>query len=858
MKLSTRHMLCISSSGLRRKAVLCALAALLATFASGNSINELRGLKTKESRFPVYNKDRLQLMIYSTETERQGEVIATVSPIMDIIGKNADVDDIDTSAKTVIYPLGAPFVDVLAFWAKRLYSDGVVSSHTADIDQEHQLAAGGEAVFFRSPLLDINGVGFDADYGKRKLKVRSDVDIVLRMSGSDPRTLTKGGAMPAKYEFLTAKSNSMQIDFDKGEIILIDNVVVNEDRAKVTCDRLYIYLADKDDKAAADKKETAPSTDELGEMKGISRIVCEGHVVIDRLDQPGTPPGETQRATADHVLYDLPVGKITMTGLPPAQPELRRGDDSIRGDRIVIYREDDRMEVFDNCRLVFIQQEKDKKEPKKTIVPTRLSSDTMNLDYRNNRGSFAGSVRVADESMDLECGRMNVKFREVGAVKKTAAAREPSSGLMPAVDDGAKRELSEIACFENVKMIRKRENLNDPEEKALADQAVMDCLTRQVTLSGKSQPVLFRGDDSMSGRELTIFLDEERLTSTPPSRVILCAAPAEKSEAKSDFKTIVTSDSSDLNYGGNLLTFTGNVKVRDPRMSLDCNKLEIFLKEDKSAPKTAKKAGDGLAVGSPSSGKKVVDRVVCTDKVKAWDDKSKLNSDLMTLYFLEMPANAKKSSSAVFQSKDTELSKITFAGNVRIETVSRDNADGEKPAVKAEPVKPTVLTSDRGEVDLMTNLSQFHGKVKVVEPRATLDSDSLYLKTRDVAPGEAVPPEISSIDKDPFGVEATTVPEKIAVGENKELVEVIARKNVLITRKLDDGTNQHGTGDVATYDVPKRTIVMTGTPTQLPVIEDKRQGRLSGKKITVFLDTEHIRTEEQGSLEITDPSLLRR
>lgn len=873
-----------------RKILLLCCFVLMATLASGaNSINELRGLKTKESRFPVYNKERLQLMIYSAETERQGELIATVNPVMDIIRKDADVDDIDSGAKTEIYPLGSPFVTVLAFWTKRLYSEGVVSSHQADIDQGHQLAAGGEPVFFRSPLLDINGVGFDADYGKKTLKVRSDVNIVLRMGGSDPRLLVKGGELPGKYEFLTAKSDSMEVDFPKGEIVLIGKVTVAEDRAKVTCDRLTIHLVQKFDDHVAKTgaperdgakskagKSVSQSPENLSDMKGVSRIVCEGNVIIDRLNQGEATSAETQRASAERVIYEISDGKITMTGLPDAQPELRRGEDAISGDRIVIHRESNRMEVRDNCKLVFIQPDRgDRKEPKKAALPTRLTSDAMDLDYRGNYGEFAGRVRVADEAMDLECGQMKVKFREIAPAKKTVAANGATLSLVSSAEEGVKRELSEITCFDKVKMVRRRESASQPEEKALADRAVLDCLERRVTLSGK-EPTLFRGDDSMTGGQLTIFLDEERLTSTPPSRVTLCAAPAEtaagKTAVKNDVKTIVTSDSSDLNYGGNVLTFSGNVKVRDPRMSLDCDKLEIFLKEDKGAVKPGKKAagGDALSLGNGSSAKKTIDRVVCTGKVKARDQKSKLDTDLLTLYFREMPANAKKSSSAVFQSKDTELAKITFVGNVRLETLPRDSAakpeksaGDDKDLARANAAlssaeKPTVMTADRGEIDLMTNLAQFHGKVKVVETRATLESESLYLKTRDVAAGESLPPEIKSIDNDPFGTTASSVPEKISISDNKELVEVVARKNVKISRQLAEGGSQHGTGDVATYDIPRRTIVMTGTPEQKPVLQDAMRGRLSGKKITVFLANEQITTEEQGVMEITDPALLQK
>ena len=93
--------------------------------------------------------------------------------------------------------------------------------------------------------------------------------------------------------------------------------------------------------------------------------------------------------------------------------------------------------------------------------------------------------------------------------------------------------------------------------------------------AGGAHPRLVRGNDSLTGEQLIIWLNDERLSSPGDSRIILCSAPAPGQAA---VQTVITSDSSDLNYGGNLLTFKGNVKVRDPRMTLDCDEMKIHLK----------------------------------------------------------------------------------------------------------------------------------------------------------------------------------------------------------------------------------------------------------------------------------------
>ena len=94
-----------------------------------------------------------------------------------------------------------------------------------------------------------------------------------------------------------------------------------------------------------------------------------------------------------------------------------------------------------------------------------------------------------------------------------------------------------------------------------------------------ASPTITRGTETLTGKELVIFLDEERPArpAGQPDYALLGSRREKRRTAPP--KTEVTSDSSDLNYGGNKLVFQGNVKVRDPRMSLDCDRLEIFLTE---------------------------------------------------------------------------------------------------------------------------------------------------------------------------------------------------------------------------------------------------------------------------------------
>lgn len=808
--------------------------------AAENSMEDLRGLQTRNSRFPIYNGDRLQMMVYSEEAERQNHLIIARNPVMDLIRPGADVDSIVSGKGTVIYPLGAPLQQVFTFWSGRLFSDGVISSARADIDQERKKGAGTDKAFFRSPLVDIDGVGFEADYGNRTLWVKSDVSIVIRLNLSDPRSILESGKMPAKYEYMTLTSDTMNIDFNRNEITMLGHVKVIEDRAHVTCEKMIVYL-DGPPKSTDGRHSEAEAGALPGrDMRGVSRIICEKDVVITA----PTQNGETRSAHADRVVYELNDGMIKMTGRDGERPTLRSNADWISGEEIVILRDEERVTIKRNCHMVF---QRDGGRPGAAVAPANVAADRIAFDYRKKEGSFDGNVRVEDPEMDLECGSMQIKFLEADARKATARAETNGNHFMPDIKSD-KLELSEINCSGAVKMVRHLATAGEPGQSARAERAHLDYIGKVITLTG-SQPTLTRGSDRLSGEELVIFLESERLRSRGDTQIVLCSAAA-PAPARSE-KTTITSDSSDLHFGGNKLMFKGNVQIRDPRMALDCDQLEIYLR-DKNPGESPKKGDESIQLDAGSSGSKVVEKVVCTGKVHGVDAKFKVDTDLLTLHFRQLPPGAKPET-GMFQSSGTELTSILLDGHVRLE--AKSEPAGAKPSAAGSLFAgvaagagggSTVLTSDRGKIDLPGNLSEFHGKVKVVESRGTLDAQSLYLYSAQTRPagGEPAKPVKPNVDIDPFESSLSSdVPERIAIGEDRELTRVIAEKDVVITRHLPAGQLQRAIGDRVVYDVAARNIMLTGTPDKLAVLEDPIQGKMTGKTILLDLVTEGIKAE---------------
>ncbi|WP_295812425.1 LptA/OstA family protein [uncultured Victivallis sp.] len=842
-----------------KKLIFAALLAGSALALRGaGDLEDLRGLVLSHAKLPLYNKQVLQSMAFFDKASRQGRLMVGSNVLLDLIRRGADIDSIKDGWGVKLYPLNSGLPEIVGFWKERLYSEGIMSSPRADVDQENRMAAGNEPVHFRSPLLDLDGIGFEADFDKRTILVKSDVRIVVRMAGSDPRKLFAAGAkLPEKYEFITATGDSLLIDLGSNQVILMGNVKVDEERSGVTCERMTIFL---DRKGAGNRGEAAVASAagiENENMKGVSRILCDGNVVIFRkLSAEELRAGE-QKALADHMVYDVKSASVTLSG-DREYPRIVRGGESISGRNIVLFKEEQRATVTDDCRVVISQPpEKDER----AAGPMTVRSKSAHMDYRNNCSDFLGDVRVDEPRMELLCDRMRVILREVPGAKAVAKTAE-SSGSLTGMPDlgGSSRELDRIQCSGGVQVTRKDASGKLlPGEQAKSDRAVFEYDQRKITMTGAA-PTITRGSETLTGKELVIFLDEERLLAPQDSRITLCAAPAEKSGKAAPPKTEVTSDSSDLNYGGNKLVFQGNVKVRDPRMSLDCDRLEIYLSEKggATAAKKQKSAGigDALDFDGGKSAEKFVSKVICIGNVRSQDPRADLSTDRMTLNFEELKPG-EQADSAVFQSNGTRLAKIVCEGN--LEMVNRPDTAAEGRAAK-DPTNPfgnmlgnskgpRTLRAERGIVDLVKNESEFHDKVSLVDDQGTLKCEDMYLFTRKSVPQQAAaapvvkPPVEEDPDADPFSTEAPakgSVPARIALTDTLELARVLCKRNVEISRRTKEGELQRAGGEQADYRVEDKKIIMTGTPESRPWMS-AQGGRISGDRILVDLANETMK-----------------
>ena len=126
----------------------------------------------------------------------------------------------------------------------------------------------------------------------------------------------------------TITSSMMDIDIGKNIIVLTGNVEIDEKGTNITSDKMTVHLSKG--------KAGNPNAIDL------EKIVAEGNVVIIKraVTDEEKKQGE-RKVTSGIANYDAKTGIIILT----QNPVLHQGASSIRGERITIWRDSDRMKV---------------------------------------------------------------------------------------------------------------------------------------------------------------------------------------------------------------------------------------------------------------------------------------------------------------------------------------------------------------------------------------------------------------------------------------------------------------------------------------------------------------------------------
>jgi len=809
--------------------VVLPLAGAEKKSSGGYQFGNLGNIQTSTSRMPFYKNNRLEFYVVSRKVSFQGSLVLAERPVIDVVRKGSSVEEVARQSQTEFqcYSLHAPLAEVLQFWSRRTYSEGVLTSENAEIDQINQLASGKDKVHVRSPLLDLDGVGFSADFTTRLVTVNSKVEVVLRNEGGSLGDgLDMIGGMEKKKQeapkpdeadktisVIRVFGDHLTIDLKKSLIVLNGHVRVLAPEGKVFANRLELEFQSASDgkKTAQGKNDADEDSDSplSGAKLSLARFI--GNVRAVRNLPPEDAGGPEQYATAERAVYEVAKDTLTLTG---RRPTLGRGNDVAQAERIEIFPRRRVVRLLKHCYVKYTPEAADHaKVPANTVT-----ADFMSWDYPNRKITANGWVvmQVPAEQAVMRADRAEILLSENDRSPRPRLLRG-QSGLRPET----------VTAVGHVALDRKTA---DGMEKMRTGKLTYSAQLDRILL--EDRPELSRGPDRAEGGSMEYFLAEERLriadgswlclfTGTAGSRAALTGAPDGGANGETAAGSVeITSQTSDLRIGGNHLDFLGEVRlIASDGAKMQCDTLGIDLVEGKSSAGTA---GKKNAAAAPSA-RKVPLRMLAVGNVIAEDEKAQLQAGQMEVRFGDRAEPGK-----------TAMEKVLADRAIQLQSIPEIPEEGVPGP--GEPV--TTLTAQRAELDLLTDTGDFYENVKIT--RSDLEFACRHLKALGAKTADKIPPLAD------FRA-AGTFPNRIAIGVGRELLRIIGSGDVVITRILPGGFNQKAVGDQATYEVKTRIVTLTAEPPNKPRAFDGKSG-MTGDKVTIDLDSEELKVENGSAL----------
>jgi lipopolysaccharide transport protein LptA len=146
--------------------------------------------------------------------------------------------------------------------------------------------------------------------------------------------------VPLRDTVITAKH--MEYNRKENVAILTEDVVIDDARFRLTAERVYVFL---ENQAAEEGEKGAEATVKVGdsaEKQTFSQIVCLGKVEVK---------SETREAACDKAVYTRAEACLVLVG-NARMSDIKDGKaNTITGDKITIWTEEERIEVYPNPTL---------------------------------------------------------------------------------------------------------------------------------------------------------------------------------------------------------------------------------------------------------------------------------------------------------------------------------------------------------------------------------------------------------------------------------------------------------------------------------------------------------------------------
>ena len=544
--------------------ILC-LTALLLTGAGGF---ELRGahdtgagdISGDGMKMPVYEKEKLEFIISSSQVEKSGNLITATEPVIELIRPDADIDAITFMEEMMAYPLREKEKIVVDFWNGRRFSSALLSSIDGQIDQESRIAAGEGPVFLRSPLADLNGVGYVADYQKHTVLIRSQVEMVGRMALKTVEDIAAAAEAVREnpdeslLDTMLVWSDQLFIDLKNNQATLTGNVKLHETRIEeLRCDSMVIHFESRE--TAAPHREAPAMPDEVivpGDTFSPDAEAFEESAE----DAADSAPSEAVETPADSApaeavetpAEDAPRAQKAFDSSDPLNSGSRRLADIVcegnvylkdsKGDLYcgrltLLFRENDGGEnVIDRIiceRSVRIigkkSSDSDENAPAGnskaeddgnplSVLSSGVSSGTITSDYGElnfpaNTGSFIGNVELVDNGgSTLNCDELYLYAKDISPEDGPVPEYRKGDEFPSRIGLTENKELLRIVAVDNVKL-----DTTDPRhgrQIASGSRAVYEVSSREIELvdevNGMASLIRFNDGRKYMSRKLFINL----------------------------------------------------------------------------------------------------------------------------------------------------------------------------------------------------------------------------------------------------------------------------------------------------------------------------------------------------------------
>lgn len=180
-----------SDGPLFRSLIFAVVLGIAGTLAAQDGVGTSATME--QFALPEYKKGggELQYIIYGSRAQNLGAFINLEGPILDVVRKNTNIFHVKQLLGQPLYPFGSNPRTVADFWKQYPTSDAILTTKTAVYDKNTKILRGDDIVELRSREMDLQGVGFDADFDNRTVHVRSKVKVIIRSQARERAANTK-------------------------------------------------------------------------------------------------------------------------------------------------------------------------------------------------------------------------------------------------------------------------------------------------------------------------------------------------------------------------------------------------------------------------------------------------------------------------------------------------------------------------------------------------------------------------------------------------------------------------------------------------------------------------------------------